>query len=136
MNTTACKRLFSLGCVPHTDGAVFQGGAERAVTVANLGEYLSLLAERWFGAGIALQRRAFQDGLRDVLELDALLAFTGPEVVAMICGEQAAWDAAELRAMIRPGYGYTQESAPIAWLREFLCGARPSSEKIRPAQPF
>ena len=24
MNTTACKRLFSLGCVPHTDGAVFQ----------------------------------------------------------------------------------------------------------------
>ena len=20
MNTTACKRLFSLGCVPHTDG--------------------------------------------------------------------------------------------------------------------
>ena len=60
-----------------------------------------------------------------MLELDALLAFTGPEVVAMICGEQAAWDAAELRAMIRPGYGYTQESAPIAWLREFLCDARP-----------
>ena len=24
MNTTACKRLFSLGCVAHTDGAVFQ----------------------------------------------------------------------------------------------------------------
>ena len=24
VNTTACKRLFSLGCVPHTDGAVFQ----------------------------------------------------------------------------------------------------------------
>ena len=24
VNTTACKRLFSLGCVPHTDGAAFQ----------------------------------------------------------------------------------------------------------------
>ena len=24
VNTTACKRPFSLGCVPHTDGAVFQ----------------------------------------------------------------------------------------------------------------
>jgi len=24
VTTTACKRLFSLGCVPHTDGAVFQ----------------------------------------------------------------------------------------------------------------
>ena len=24
MNTIACKRLFSLGCVPHTDGAVLQ----------------------------------------------------------------------------------------------------------------
>ena len=24
MRTTACKRLFSLGCAPHTDGAVFQ----------------------------------------------------------------------------------------------------------------
>ena len=24
MNPTACKRLFSLGCVAHTEGAVFQ----------------------------------------------------------------------------------------------------------------
>ena len=24
MNTTACKRLFSLGCVPHTDGGVIR----------------------------------------------------------------------------------------------------------------
>ena len=24
VNTTACKRLFSLGCVPHTDGAASQ----------------------------------------------------------------------------------------------------------------
>ena len=28
MNTTACKRLFSLGCVAHTDGAVFQAKLE------------------------------------------------------------------------------------------------------------
>ena len=27
VNTAACKRLFSLGCVPHTDGAVFQEAA-------------------------------------------------------------------------------------------------------------
>ena len=26
VNTAACKRLFSLGCVAHTDGAVFQHG--------------------------------------------------------------------------------------------------------------
>ena len=25
VHTTACKRLSSLGCVPHTDGAVLQG---------------------------------------------------------------------------------------------------------------
>jgi len=25
VNTAACKRLFSLGCVPHADGAVLQG---------------------------------------------------------------------------------------------------------------
>ena len=25
VNLTACKRLFSLGCVLHTDGAVLQG---------------------------------------------------------------------------------------------------------------
>jgi len=28
VHTTACKRLFSLGCVLHTDGAVFQGAAK------------------------------------------------------------------------------------------------------------
>ena len=28
VNTTACKRLFSLGCVPHTDGAVCQHGGD------------------------------------------------------------------------------------------------------------
>ena len=27
VNTTACKRLFSLGCVAHTDGAVLQAAA-------------------------------------------------------------------------------------------------------------
>jgi hypothetical protein len=29
VNTIACKRPFSLGCVAHTDGAVFQAEASR-----------------------------------------------------------------------------------------------------------
>ena len=29
VNTAACKRFFSLGCVAHTDGAVFQRGSRR-----------------------------------------------------------------------------------------------------------
>ena len=32
MNATACKRLFSLGCVAHTDGAVFQEAAVRQLS--------------------------------------------------------------------------------------------------------
>ena len=33
MNTTACKRLFSLGCVAHTDGAVLQGDVGERVRI-------------------------------------------------------------------------------------------------------
>ena len=39
MNTAACKRLFSLGCVAHTDGAVFPGANDDEAARALFAEY-------------------------------------------------------------------------------------------------
>lgn len=37
-----------------------------------------------------------------------------------VCGETVSWDAGDLVAAIRPGYGYGEDSAQITWLREVL----------------
>jgi hypothetical protein len=39
-----------------------------------------------------------------------------------VCGEAVSWDEADLVAAIRPGYGYSDDSPQICWLRETLLG--------------
>ena len=46
MNTTACKRPFSLGCVAHIDGAVFQTVQAREGQLAVLTDALDAWRQR------------------------------------------------------------------------------------------
>ena len=75
MNTTACKRLFSLGCVAHTDAAVLQGRI-RPQDVVSL--TLSSDRERSFGSGRELSVGP-QVVLRSLAEADAVVAATSTE---------------------------------------------------------
>lgn len=54
------------------------------MTVDCITEYLDAVANQWLDKGIIVQRKAFSQGLAEVLSLDALLAFTGAEMVAMV----------------------------------------------------
>jgi hypothetical protein len=69
---------------PTTPAPLVDGGSDMAVTVDCISEFLDAVAAHWMGEGVALQRRAFAQGLGEVLSLDALLAFTGAEMVAMV----------------------------------------------------
>jgi hypothetical protein len=60
------------------------GGSEKSVTVECIGEYLDAVQAQWLGDGVALQRKAFSQGLGEVFAVDALLAFTGAEMIAMV----------------------------------------------------
>ena len=63
---------------------LLDGGSERPVTVECIGEYLDAVQARWLGDGVALQCKAFSQGLGEVFAVDALLAFTGAEMIAMV----------------------------------------------------
>ena len=54
------------------------------VTVGCIGDYLDAVQAQWLGDGVAIQCKAFSQGLGEVFALDALLAFTGAEMVAMV----------------------------------------------------
>ena len=58
--------------------------------------------------------------LQEVLPVEELLAFTGSELVELVCGDPVQWNAAELAEYLRPGYRFTAESKQLVWLREIL----------------
>ena len=120
--------FFVLSCANFVDPAapleheleLGPGGAESDLTVEGVPRFLALLAQSWFGAGTRAQVQALQCGLAEALPLDSLLAFTAAELKSLVCGEEAAWTASELKRYVKAGYGYTEDSAQILWLREEL----------------
>ena len=57
--------------------------------------------------------------LLTVHDLINWIAYLLPDEM-QVCGETVTWDEADLVAAIRPGYGYSEDSAQIMWLREVL----------------
>lgn len=87
------------------------GGADRAVTVENLDEFVELAARFWLDTGITAQLQAFRDGLNEVLPVECLEAFTACELRDMICGEDSIeWDERELLDHLHPSGGLTEQS--------------------------
>ena len=75
--------------------------------------------------GVAAQVRGFRAGLSEVFPIAALASFTAAEIARLTCGtEDVEWSMDELRACVLPGFEYTAESKPYAWLLETLRDAR------------
>jgi hypothetical protein len=75
--------------------------------------------------GVAAQVRGFRAGLSEVFPISALASFTAAEIARLTCGtEDVEWSMDELRACVLPGFEYTAESKPYAWLLETLRDAR------------
>ena len=59
VGSTACKRLSSLGCAPHTDGAVFQ---HRAISLFNSGQETSVYGVSYGAIRIVVSSIIFYPG--------------------------------------------------------------------------
>ena len=84
---------------PTQPAPLIDGGSERSVTVECIGEYLDAVQAQWLGNGVALQRKAFAQGLGEVFSVDALLAFTGAEIVAMVSNTCVCTTAADAHSI-------------------------------------
>ena len=108
MNTAACKRLFSLGCVPHTDGAVFQIQVAATVlgiptdvvfvaetstdTVPNSSPTAASASSDLYGMAVLLAAKQLEERLRPVREK------LGPEAAFRDIAEAAYFQQIDLCA--------------------------------------
>ena len=105
------------------------GGAEVAVTVENLGDYVAAVVDASVGGGISRQLDAFRSGLADVLPPAALGMFTEPEIDRMLCGQGQAWTPELLGECMTYDHGYNAQSPPIKALVEVMCGYGPEEQR-------
>jgi E3 ubiquitin-protein ligase TRIP12 len=98
------------------------GGADVAVTAANLREYVDAVVDATLGSGVAAQVAAFRAGFAAILPPEALAPFYEDEVEAMVCGTGEAWTPEGLAQVVRFDHGYTSSSATAAALLQVLAG--------------
>lgn len=100
------------------------GGSERPLTVADSNAWVAALAEAWLGEGINRQLEAFRSGLSEVFgpaSVAVLGCFSAEEINSMVGGVPAAdWTMEQLVAGLTPGYGMTETTVQLTWLRELL----------------
>ncbi|CAJ1359385.1 unnamed protein product [Effrenium voratum] len=86
-------------------------GAEKAVTVDNVCEFVELAHSFWLDEGVAAQLSAFREGLNEVLPVECLSAFDATELRDMICGEDTVeWGERELLDHLHPSGSMTRAS--------------------------
>lgn len=87
------------------------GGADRAVTVDNVEEFVELAHAYWCDDGVRGQLTAFREGLDEVIPVECFSAFSALELRDMICGEDSVeWGEQELLDHLRPSGGLTEQS--------------------------
>ncbi|CAE7433360.1 Ufd4 [Symbiodinium natans] len=87
------------------------GGADRAVTVENVEEFVELAHAYWCDDGVRAQLTAFREGLDEVIPVECFSAFSALELRDMICGEDSVeWGEQELLDHLRPSGGLTEHS--------------------------
>ena len=96
------------------------GGEEKAVSWANLEEFLGFLSVSWFGEGVSRQVAALRSALFQVVPAPKLQIFTTEELLKMVCGEPVVWDSATLNQCVIPGEGYTKDAREFVWLLDYL----------------
>eukprot|EP01052_Picozoa_sp_SAG31_P042571 SAG31_NODE_6801_length_1883_cov_1.013453_2_plen_195_part_00 len=94
------------------------------MTAENAEEYLTLIADAWFGAGVSAQAASFRTGFETVAQLDTLGAFTTNETALLLCGAAAVtWDEETVREHVVPAAQpptYEKGDVEFEWLIQEL----------------
>eukprot|EP00931_Biecheleriopsis_adriatica_P027376 TRINITY_DN16480_c0_g1_i1.p1 TRINITY_DN16480_c0_g1~~TRINITY_DN16480_c0_g1_i1.p1 ORF type:complete len:2502 (+),score=638.39 TRINITY_DN16480_c0_g1_i1:480-7508(+) len=98
-----------------------EGGADRALRIENLEDFVECAAQWWLRDGIAPQVEAFRLGVQDVCDSPAIWAFEALELQELLCGSAAPeWSAQELKQHLKPRGGYSAASQQVSMLIEEL----------------
>eukprot|EP01017_Pseudomicrothorax_dubius_P017697 TRINITY_DN19876_c0_g1_i2.p1 TRINITY_DN19876_c0_g1~~TRINITY_DN19876_c0_g1_i2.p1 ORF type:complete len:393 (+),score=87.06 TRINITY_DN19876_c0_g1_i2:64-1242(+) len=91
---------------------IVPNGISKAVTLANVDEYVSALAHYWLVETVKTQVHYFREGFRKVLPLEYLAHFLPTEIGLLFAepDEDPHWSLEELQRSILPAYGYNEES--------------------------
>ncbi|KAL3926392.1 MAG: hypothetical protein SGPRY_003317 [Prymnesium sp.] len=118
-------------------------GADRAVTIDNLGEYVQRVLEVFLLEGVRAQIAAFKkvlmpfalpsgcvcahkskraiSGFSDVFPIEHLRAFAAEELDVLFNGTREKWERDVIIEHLKLDHGYTRSSRAVGFLLEILC---------------
>lgn len=107
--------------LPGYDIELKKGGANVAVTIHNLDQYIRLVVYWTLVEGVRRQMDAFKEGFESIFPMDSLGHYFRPaELNRALCGDSAHWSMDILRRACKIDHGYTIESRAIQFLFEIM----------------
>lgn len=104
-----------------TEVELVPGGAEREVSIDNLGEYVERTLRVTLLEGVRAQASAFRRGFCEVFSIDRLGAFTADELDLLLNGaREDVWQVTTTIEQLKFDHGYTRSSAAVVSLLEIL----------------
>ncbi|KAF3907884.1 hypothetical protein ABW21_db0200826 [Orbilia brochopaga] len=109
---------FTLPGYPHIE--LVRDGANKAVNINNVGEYVDKVIDLTLGSGVQRQVDAFRAGFSQVFPYAALRAFTPDELVMMFGRVQEDWSLEALMDSIKADHGFNMDSKSVRNLLQVM----------------
>jgi len=101
-----------------------KGGRDMGVTLDNLAQYISLVAQWMLVEGVSTQLEALREGFSSVFPISSLQMFYPDELDQIFCGSAGGgfipWELKTLMDSCKPDHGYTFDSPAIINLFQIL----------------
>ncbi|KAK6354867.1 Ubiquitin-protein ligase [Orbilia brochopaga] len=109
---------FTLPGYPHIE--LVRDGANKAVNINNVGEYVDKVIDLTLGSGVQRQVDAFRAGFSQVFPYAALRAFTPDELVMMFGRVAEDWSLETLMDSIKADHGFNMDSKSVRNLLQVM----------------
>ncbi|KAF3171237.1 Ubiquitin-protein ligase [Orbilia oligospora] len=109
---------FTLPGYPHIE--LVKGGADKQVTINNVGDYVDKVIDLTLGSGVRRQVDAFRSGFSQVFPYAALKAFTPDELVMMFGRVDEDWSLETLMDSIKADHGFNMDSKSVRNLLQVM----------------
>jgi len=96
-------------------------GADRTVTIDNVGEYVQRVLSVYLLEGVRAQLDGFCTGFSAVFPIAHLRAFSGEELDLLFNGTREKWDRDAVIEHLKFDHGYTRSSRAVGFLLGILC---------------
>ncbi|KAK6538929.1 Ubiquitin-protein ligase, variant 2 [Orbilia ellipsospora] len=109
---------FTLPGYPHIE--LVKDGANKAVTINNVGDYVDKVIDLTLGSGVQRQVDMFRAGFSQVFPYAALKAFTPDELVMMFGRVDEDWSLETLMDSIKADHGFNMDSKSVRNLLQVM----------------